>query len=203
METAPGVATGRARWRFLGVASSTFHPSLCIHVQIMLALFPLQNGTPGNLEPRHLRRSLDLPERSIQHPRLYMLKIIDSCLCQKSISLWIFYCLVTFYHCGFSRYFQSSCGLRASVIVPMLPIYTSWENSKKSKHYKSYDNDDDYDGPTESRWSDMLSWAFSSSESKKLERSYWSWYSASMSNFTRKQTKSSFKGGGGQNWQKN
>lgn len=42
--------------------------------------------------------------------------------------------------------------------------------------------------------------------SKKLERSYWSWYSASMSNFTRKQTKSSFKGvggGGGQNWQKN
>ena len=60
--------------------------------------------------------------------------------------------------------YSYSYGLRASVIVPMLPTYTSWENSKKSKHYKSYDNDDDYDGPTESRWSDMLSWAFSSSE---------------------------------------
>ena len=172
METAPGVATGRARWRFLGVTSSTFHPSLCIHEQIMLALFPLQNGTPGNLEPRHSRRSLDLPERSIQHPRLYMLKIIDSCLCQKSISLWnlLFSNILSlrilqiFPELQLSFMYSYSYGLRASVIVPMLPIYTSWENSKKSKHYKSYDNDDDYDGPTESRWSDMLSWAFSLSE---------------------------------------
>ena len=176
METAPGVATGRARWRFLGVASSTFHPSLCIHVQIMLVTctIPVTKWNPGKLGTPPLTpvpwsageiHPTSTPVHVKNHRQLSLSEIhfnLNLLLFSNILSLRIPQIFPEFLQLSFM--YSYSYGLRASVIVPMLPIYTSWENSKKSKHYKSYDNDDDYDGPTESRWSDMLSWAFSSSE---------------------------------------